>query len=206
MRNYNPQSTSRCDTRTGRLRRPAQSRTYRLGRRDHALLLFLYNIGARADETAQALIGDLDLAVCGRGHSYVSIRGKGNKIRRWPLWPLTVEELRALIDGRAPTERLFLNRCGQPTTRFGIYDLIERYINRVVHKFPSLTKKRVSPHCIRRTTATHLLRSGVDSNTIRAWLGHVSLATTNIYVETDLEMKPKALAHCEVKEAKRAKK
>jgi site-specific recombinase XerD len=76
----------------------------------------------------------------------------------------------------------------------------------MVHKFPSLTQKRVSPHCIRHTTATHLLRSGVDINTIRAWLGHVSLTTTNIYAEIDLEMKAKALAHCEVKDTKRAKK
>ena len=65
---------------------------------------------------------------------------------------------------------------------------------------PSLANKRVSPHTIRHTTATHLLRAGVDINTIRAWLGHVSLNTTNIYAETDLEMKAKALAQCEVME------
>ena len=64
---------------------------------------------------------------------------------------------------------------------------------------PSMATKRVSPHTIRHTTATHLLRSGVDINTIRAWLGHVSLSTTNIYAEVDLEMKAKALANCEVK-------
>lgn len=66
---------------------------------------------------------------------------------------------------------------------------------------PSLTAKRVSPHSIRHTTATHLLRAGVDINTIRAWLGHVSLDTTNIYAEIDLEMKAKALAKCEVTNA-----
>jgi site-specific recombinase XerC len=54
----------------------------------------------------------------------------------------------------------------------------------------------------RHTTATHLLRAGVDINTIRAWLGHVSLDTTNIYAEVDLEMKAKALATCEVQDAK----
>jgi len=51
---------------------------------------------------------------------------------------------------------------------------------------------------IRHTTATHLLRAGVDINTIRAWLGHVSLRTTNVYAEVDLEMKAKALASCEI--------
>ena len=58
--------------------------------------------------------------------------------------------------------------------------------------------KRVSPHSLRHTTATHLLRAGVDINTVRAWLGHVSLDTTNIYAKIDLEMKAKALAKCEV--------
>ena len=60
-------------------------------------------------------------------------------------------------------------------------------------------------HLSTNTTATHLLRSGVAINTIRAWLGHVSINTTNIYAETDLEMKAKALASCEVKETKRSK-
>jgi integrase/recombinase XerD len=66
-------------------------------------------------------------------------------------------------------------------------------------QMPGLAAKRVSPHSTRHTCATHLLRAGVDINTIRAWLGHVSLDTTNVYAETDLEMKAAALALCEVK-------
>jgi site-specific recombinase XerD len=62
---------------------------------------------------------------------------------------------------------------------------------------PSVGAKRVSPHTIRHTAATHLLRAGVDINTIRAWLGHVSLDTTNVYAEVDLEMKARALGRCE---------
>ena len=69
----------------------------------------------------------------------------------------------------------------------------------------SLTTKRVSPHTIRHTTATHLLRAGVDINTIRAWLGHVSLTTTNVYAEVDLEMKAKALENCKIKEERPTK-
>jgi integrase/recombinase XerD len=65
---------------------------------------------------------------------------------------------------------------------------------------PSLKSKRVSPHTIRHTTAVHLLRAGVDINTIRAWLGHVSLETTNRYAEVDLEMKAAALETCAVHE------
>jgi site-specific recombinase XerD len=60
---------------------------------------------------------------------------------------------------------------------------------------PSLARKRISPHVIRHTTVTHLLRAGVDINTIRAWLGHVSIDTTNIYAEVDLERKAQMLNH-----------
>ncbi len=80
-------------------------------------------------------------------------------------------------------------------TRIGIHTLVERHVECASQAVPSLTDKRVSPHTIRHTTATHLLRAGVDINTIRAWLGHVSLSTTNVYAEVDLEMKAKALAH-----------
>jgi integrase/recombinase XerD len=169
------------------------------GRRDHALLLFLYNSGARADEAAQVQISDLTLPqVPERDLASVLIRGKGNKSRRCPLWAQTVRELTALIQGRGPSEHVFLNRCGQPITRFGIHTLVERSAARAVKVVPSLAAKRVSPHTIRHTTATHLLRSGVDLNTIRTWLGHVSVTTTNVYAEVDLESKAKALANCEV--------
>ena len=171
------------------------------GRRDHALLLFLYNTGARADEAAQVKIMDLLLVHSSRDHSLVEVRGKGNKLRRCPLWPQTVVEVSSLIASRPPTDHVFLNRCGQPITRFGIHTMIERYVQRTLARMPSLANKRVSPHTIRHTTATHLLRAGVDINTIRAWLGHVSLNTTNVYAEVDLEMKAKALATCEVRGA-----
>jgi len=176
------------------------------GCRDHAVLLFMYNTGARADEVAHVQITDLALESTPRsGTSSVLIHGKGNKSRRCPLWASTVNELLHLVGKRAMSEHIFLNRRGQPLTRFGIHALVERYAARVATKLPSLAKKRVSPHTIRHTTATHLLRAGVDINTIRAWLGHVCLTTTNIYAEVDLEMKAKALANCEV-EGKRTRK
>lgn len=177
-----------------------------LGRRDQALLLYLYNTGARADEVAQGRIGDLQLGRApDRDASSVLIRGKGNKQRRCPLWPCLVKELLLLVGNRGPSEPIFRNRRGQPLTRFGIHALVERYAAAAAQTIPSLARKRVSPHTIRHTTATHLLRAGVDINTIRAWLGHVSLQTTNVYAEVDLEMKAKALANCEVKEEKGGK-
>src|SRR5262249_11143967 len=100
-------------------------------------------------------------------------------------------ELAPLIQGRDPTQRVFLNRRHQPLTRYGIHALVERYAHRLGAQIPSLKSKRVSPHTIRHTTATFSLRAGVDINTIRAWLGHVSINTTNIYAEVDLNRSKK---------------
>lgn len=110
-----------------------------------------------------------------------------------PSWD-DVKRLLATTEGDWPSD----NRRGQPLTRFGIHTLVERHAATVARTRPSLAKKQVSPHVIRHTTATHLLRSGVDINTIRAWLGHVSLATTMVYADVDLEMKAKALGNCNV--------
>jgi integrase/recombinase XerD len=178
----------------------APNRCTAQGRRDHALMLFLYNSGARAHEAAQMLIHELNLTGCS-----VKIRGKGGKERQCPLWSSTVEELKPLIANRPAEATVFLNRCGHPITRFGIYALIERYVRRLQKQMPSLATKRVSPHSVRHSTASHLLRAGVDINTIRAWLGHVSLDTTNIYAEIDLEMKAQALAKCEVSNTSNSK-
>jgi integrase/recombinase XerD len=177
-----------------------------LGRRDYAVLLFLYNTGARADEAAQLRIADLELTnLSNRQQSLVKISGKGNKQRRCPLWPLTVKELNFQVSGRSAGEHVFLNRLGQPLSRFGIHTLVERCVTQASKSVPSLAKKRISPHTIRHTTATHLLRAGVDINTIRAWLGHVSLATTNVYAEVDMQMKAKAIASCELKQTRTKK-
>lgn len=159
------------------------------GRRDHALLLFLYNSGARVSEATSLRIGDIDW------HSKsVRITGKGNKQRRCPLWATTLKHLRQLAGQRPAEAHLFMNCRGEPLTRYGVHTLVERYIAKLRASVPSLQGKRISPHVIRHTTASHLLQAGVDINTIRAWLGHVSLDTTNIYAETDLATKKRALA------------
>jgi len=163
------------------------------GRREYALLLFLYNTGARASEASQLTICDLHL-----DHASVDILGKGRKRRQCPLWPATVGALRALVGERSSQEHVFLNRCGQPMTRFGVHALVERAAAKARGTMPSLATKRVSPHSIRHSTATHLLSSGVEINTVRAWLGHSSLETTNVYAEINLEGKARALAKCEV--------
>jgi len=172
----------------------APSSVTKLGHRDRAILLFLYNSGARAEEAAKLCIEDLSLHSGADGAlSSVCLHGKGGKVRICPLWASTTVALRTLIAGRSGMERVFLNCRPEPLTRFGIHDIVTRYARLAVSRVPEMNKKRIGPHTIRHTTATHLLRAGVDINTIRAWLGHVSINTTNIYAETDLEMKAKAL-------------
>jgi integrase/recombinase XerD len=169
------------------------------GARDHALLLFLYNAGARADEAARLTVADLYLGPS----PAVRILGKGSKERLCPLWTSTASVLKALVAGRSGQDPVFLNRRRERITRFGIYALVRRCAAQAAHRAPSISGKRVSPHVLRHTTAVHLLRAGVDINTIRAWLGHVSLDTTNVYAEVDLEMKAKALSECAIPDAPR---
>ena len=83
-------------------------------------------------------------------------------------------------------------------TRLGVHALVERTAAKAQGAMPSLATKRISPHSIRHSTATHLLSSVVEINTVRAWLGHASLETTNVYAEINLEAKARALAKCEV--------
>jgi integrase/recombinase XerD len=171
----------------------APNRRSSQGQRDYVLILFLYNSGARASEAAELRIQDLNLP-----SSSVMIVGKGGKRRDCPLWPLTIEQLIPLIGQRPPSEHVFLNRRGTAITRFGIHTLVERHGLKAKERTPSMKNKRVSPHTIRHSTACHLLRAGNDINTIRGWLGHVSLDTTNVYAEIDLPMKAEALSKCEI--------
>ena len=164
-----------------------------LGRRDRALLLFLYHTGARASEAAQLTVGQLQLAANGPGHALVSLRGKGGKTRVCPLLKASARALAELVRGRAAGEGVFLSRLGRPLTRSGIRQLVGRCAEQAAAQAPSLAARKVSPHVLRHTAATHMLRSGVDLNTIRAWLGHVRLDTTTVYVAIDLETKVRAV-------------
>ena len=164
------------------------------GRSEYALLLFLYNTGARVSEATHLKVRDLQIGRCSGGHDLATLHGKGGKTRQCPLWPETERVLTDEIIGHAAEDAVFVSTLGTPFTRFGVYRLIERYAARV----PELADRTITPHLIRHTTACHLVLAGVDINTIRAWLGHVSVSTTNIYAEIDLTLKANAVALCEV--------
>ena len=166
------------------------------GRTEYALLQFLYNTGARVSEATQLKVGDLQLNRADGGHALATLYGKGNKIRQCPLWPHTERTLAELVNDRAGADAVFLSRHRKAFTRFGVYRLIERCARRV----PALVGKKVTPHTFRHTAACHLVQAGVDINTIRAWLGHSTIDTTNIYAEIDLQMKAEAVALCDASE------
>jgi site-specific recombinase XerD len=165
--------------------------------RDRALLLFLYNTGARVQEVANLRIGNLVLEPQPRVHRH----GKGDKWRTCPLWPETARLLRDLLASRSRTQQsdapVFTSRQGGPLTRFGIYKLVRRYTARLLTTPNKGSPRRISPHVFRHTTAMHLLESGVEINVIRGWLGHVSLDTTNRYAEINMRSKEAALEACQ---------
>jgi site-specific recombinase XerD len=168
------------------------------GRRDYTLLLFMYNTGARVQEVADTRLSWLTLTPSAK----VELLGKGRKWRTCPLWESTARHVQQLIEehGLKPEQKghLFVNRSGRPFSRSGISEIIGRHARQAGVTAPGLRGRKVTPHTIRHTIAMHLLQSGVEVNVIRSWLGHVSIATTNRYIEIDLEMKRKALETCEV--------
>lgn len=162
--------------------------------RDRAILLFMYNTGARVQEVAGLKIEQLEL-----DGNRVHLYGKGGKWRSCPLWKETVEILKHMLDGRdlAPKDFVFLSYFGKPLTRFGIYKLVRKHTSGIKKKRIDGTSKPISPHTIRHSTAIHLLESGVEVNVIRGWLGHVSLETTNRYAEINMRMKEEAMKACQ---------
>lgn len=164
--------------------------------RDRTLILFLYNTGARVQETAELSTDNLELGDPPRVH----LHGKGDKWRVCPLWEETSHLLQQLMEqtgaARHPKQAVFTTAQGQALTRFGIYKIVRKHTRHLCARQP-LAPRRISPHCLRHSTAVHLLEAGVEVNVIRAWLGHVSLETTNRYAELTLRMKAEALAQCE---------
>jgi site-specific recombinase XerD len=163
------------------------------GRRDHALILTMFNTGARVQEILDLRPADLQLV----RPLQLRLVGKGRKERFCPLWSQTGNALRALLHehGTDPASAapLFRNHVGKPLTRFGIGYLLRKYAGRAAQREKTLTTKHVHPHILRHTTAVHLLQAGVDLVTISHWLGHASVETTNRYAAIDLDTKRAAL-------------
>ena len=167
-------------------------RTQWRGRRDYALLLTLYNTGARVSEIATLQRNQVSIA----SKSYLQLHGKGRKDRMVPLWPRTAKILKEWFRElqTPPATVAFPSIRGEPLTRFAIHLLLRKTVEQAQTSCPSLKSKRISPHVLRHSTAMALLQSGVDIAVIALWLGHESIETTNEYLHANMAIKEKALA------------
>ncbi len=152
--------------------------TVPLGRRDRALLEFLYATGARVSEATALQLQDLDLE-----DRIATVTGKGSKQRRVPLGGFAVEALagylpdRLRLKGDRPDPgAVFLNARGKPLTRQGVWFIVRRQGRRA-----GLEDQRLSPHVLRHSAATHMVEGGADLRTVQELLGHASISTTQVY-------------------------
>jgi site-specific recombinase XerD len=157
------------------------------GRRDRALLLFLYNTGARVGEALDVRVRDIEEI----GSPHVRLRGKGRKERLCPLWRETLKALRQLptMESGVPDQPIFLNARGERLTRDGVAYLLRKYAMLASQDTPALRRKRITPHVLRHSCAVALLQAAVDVSVIRDYLGHATVATTSRYISTNLRMK-----------------
>jgi site-specific recombinase XerD len=163
------------------------------GERDYLLLALLYDTGARIDELLELTPRECRLDA----PPYVRIRGKGRRERLCPLLPQTARLIRRFLastgrvsDGATP---LVCNRRDEPLTRHGARYLLVKYLRRARASMPTLNRPGISPHTLRHTRAMHLLQAGVPLVTIKDFLGHADVKSTEVYVEIDLAMKREAL-------------
>lgn len=164
------------------------------GMRNLAILIFLYNTGARASEVAEARLSWFNFP-----NRTVKIIGKRRKERITPLWPSTVRLLKLYAEHHRHQPRggyddyFFINRCGRAYNRFGIRKLVKRHLQTAAKVCPSLASKNLSTHSLRHTTAVHLLESRVEPHVIKSWLGHASVKSTDPYLDMDLTHKRQIL-------------
>jgi site-specific recombinase XerD len=159
-----------------------------LGLRDRAILVLLYGTGIRASECAGVTEEDVDLLA----HT-VRVVGKGGHERTVPLNPKITESLQAYRQARGEVPRreaFFRSRRGKAMSRGAIYERVRTYARR------AHIDKRVSPHTLRHTFATHLVRAGVGLVTIRDLLGHRLITSTQIYLHvTGEDLRSAAASH-----------
>jgi len=156
---------------------PQEEEKYAL--RDRAILEMLYSCGLRVSELTGLDIGDLDLA-----GGMVRVMGKGGKERIVPVGSRAIEAIRESLAGRgelAGSGPLFLNTRGDRINRRSVARIVDAHVLRIA------AFKRISPHILRHTFATHMLEGGADLRAIQELLGHASLSTTQKYTHVSID-------------------
>jgi len=147
--------------------------------RDRAILELLYSSGLRVSELTGLNIGEIDLS-----GGMVRVMGKGGKERIVPVGSRAVEAIQAYLEERDSTghgEPLFLNSRGERINRRSVTRIVDTHVLRIA------AFKRISPHTLRHTFATHLLEGGADLRAIQELLGHASLSTTQKYTHVSID-------------------
>jgi len=148
-----------------------------LGLRDQAILELLYATGLRVSELIYLKIDDINMENC-----MLKCMGKGSKERIIPFGSKAYQSLRLYLDKvrqklvKNPNEDiLFLNSRGERFSRQGIFYLVKKYVRK------ARIEKKITPHTLRHTLATHLLENGADLRSVQEMLGHSDISTTQIY-------------------------
>jgi len=154
-----------------------------LGVRDAAMLELLYAAGLRVSELINLKIQDINLEA-----GFVRIFGKGSKERIVPIGMHAKEKIslylkaaRSLYLKHTPSPYLFIARAGKPMTRQGFWKLLRR------HALQAGLKKKITPHSLRHSFASHLLEGGADLRAVQIMLGHADISTTQIYTHVTRE-------------------
>ncbi len=161
----------------------APDRTTPLGMRDRTMLESLYATGLRVSELVDLKVPDINLEA-----GYLITLGKGNKERLVPLSEIALELLRdylvytrpAILKSRTNAV-LFPNRFGNRMSRQGFFKNLKRYARKAG------IKKKISPHTLRHSFASHLLENGADLRSVQMMLGHADISTTQIYTHVTRE-------------------
>jgi integrase/recombinase XerD len=148
-----------------------------VGVRDAAMLELLYAAGLRVSELVSLKLQDINLEA-----GFVRVFGKGAKERVVPIGlpakkkiAFYIENARKIALKNQLSPYLFIARAGKPITRQGFWKLLQRYAHQAqIHK-------KISPHSLRHSFATHLLEGGADLRAVQIMLGHVDISTTQIY-------------------------
>ncbi len=153
----------------------------RAAKRDRSIIELLYGCGLRASELCELTLRDMDLE-----EGLVLVLGKGGKRRLVPVGAAAraaasryVRESRPDLDRGRSEGRVFLNQRGRPLSRMGLWKILRRHVERAG------IAKRVTPHTLRHTFATHLLEGGADLASVQEMLGHADISTTEIYTHVD---------------------
>lgn len=160
-----------------------------------AIIAFLYDTGARAQELIDVTPKDLSFS----NPAHVMLFGKGRKKRLVPLQGKMCAILKAYMKDRGIDETevsnrpLFTNIHGRKLTSAGLTHIINMYADIVRVKYPDTIPDKISPHSLRHSKAMHLLQAGVNIIYVRDFLGHASIKTTEIYARADTKLKREAL-------------